>query len=516
VADLTAIVGDTVRTERGRILGGLLRLYGSLDAAEEAFQEAALAALQAWRDQVPSNPGAWLMTAARNSAQDARRRRSLAEAKAPLLVEDDVDSPDTVDTVSDDYLRLIFTCCHPELSIDNQIALTLKVVAGFSTEEIARAFVCSEATVAQRILRARQTLVEKRIGYAIPERDDLAGRVSAVLGVVYAMFNEGHTGQSGPLMRLDLQAEALRLTRMLCDLLPREPEAFGALAIIAFGAARAHTRVDEEGLPVLLAAQDRSRWNQELVREGLMALRRALARGKGPVRLAGGARGGARDGPDVGEHRLGEDRRHVRRARGGLAVADRRPEPSHRHLDACWTFRGPRVPHGARATAREVPPFLRGARGHARALRRRSAAGPGESALSRDERGRAEIDRAAAPGSARAHAPTLTGSSTERGAGFLWVSRAPGSIVMAVRASRRLVARATLTVRIAPKARESQGTRGPTGRPIIWIMVTRRGPGGPTGRRPRLRSLAACVVWNSLTGRPRRRPFPLRHASVRR
>ena len=180
MADLTAIVGDTVRTERGRILGGLLRLYGSLDAAEEAFQEAALAALQAWRDQVPSNPGAWLMTAARNSAQDARRRRSLAEAKAPLLVEDDVDSRDTVDTVSDDYLRLIFTCCHPELSIDNQIALTLKVVAVFSTEEIARAFVCSEATVAQRILRARQTLVEKRIGYAIPERDDLAGRVSAV------------------------------------------------------------------------------------------------------------------------------------------------------------------------------------------------------------------------------------------------------------------------------------------------------------------------------------------------
>jgi RNA polymerase sigma factor (sigma-70 family) len=286
VADLTAIVADTVRTERGRIVGGLLRRYGSLDAAEEAFQEAALAALQAWRDQVPSNPGAWLMTAAQNSAEDARRRRSLAEAKAPLLVEDDVDSRDTVDTVSDDQLRLIFTCCHPELSIDNQIALTLKVVAGFSTEEIARAFVCSEATVAQRILRARQTLAEKRVGYAIPERGELAGRVSAVLGVVYAMFNEGHTGQSGPLMRLDLQAEALRLARLLCDLLPREPEAFGALAIIAFGAARAHTRVDAEGLPVLLAAQDRSRWTPELVREGLMALARARSLGgRGPYVL---------------------------------------------------------------------------------------------------------------------------------------------------------------------------------------------------------------------------------------
>jgi len=197
-----------------------------------------------------------------------------------------MDSRDTIDTVSDDHLRLIFTCCHPELSTDNQVALTLKVVAGFSTEEIARALVCSEATVSQRILRARQALDEKRVGYEIPERSELAGRVSAVLGVVYAIFNEGHTGQRGPLMRLDLQAEALRLARLLCDLLPREPEAYGALAIIAFGAARAHTRVDEEGLPVLLAAQDRSRWNQELVREGLMALRHARSlRRRGPYVL---------------------------------------------------------------------------------------------------------------------------------------------------------------------------------------------------------------------------------------
>jgi RNA polymerase sigma-70 factor (ECF subfamily) len=286
VADLTAIVENTVRTERGRIVGGLLRLCGSLDAAEEAFQEAALAAVQAWREDVPSNPGAWLMTAAKNSAKDARRRRAVAHAKAPLLVEDEMDPRETIDTLSDDYLRLIFTCCHPELSSDNQIALTLKVVAGFSTEEIARAFVGSEATVSQRILRAKQTIEEKKVGYALPGRGDLAQRVSAVLGVVYAMFNEGHTGRSGPLMRLDLQAEALRLARLLCDLLPREPEAFGALAIIAFSAARAHTRVDDEGLPILLAAQDRSRWNRELLHEGLMALRRARSLGgRGPYVL---------------------------------------------------------------------------------------------------------------------------------------------------------------------------------------------------------------------------------------
>ncbi len=286
MADLKAIVAEAVRAERGRIVGGLLRSCGSLDAAEEAFQEAALAAVQAWRGAVPSNPGAWLMTAAKNSVKDARRRRAVAEANAPLLAEDDMDARDTIDTVSDDYLRLIFACCHPELSTDNQIALTLKVVAGFSTEEIARAFVCSEATVSQRILRAKQTLEEKGVGYAVPDRHDLAPRVSAVLAVVYAMFNEGHTGRTGPLMRLDLQAEALRLGRLLCDLVPLEPEAFGALAIMAFGAARAHTRVDDEGLPILLAAQDRSRWNKELLREGLMALRRARSLGgRGPYVL---------------------------------------------------------------------------------------------------------------------------------------------------------------------------------------------------------------------------------------
>ena len=286
MADLTRLVDETVRRERGRIVGGLLRMCGDLDAAEEAFQEAALAAVQAWREAVPVNPGAWLMTAAKNSAKDARRHRAVVDAKAPLLAEDDMDARETIDTVSDDYLRLIFTCCHPELSGDNQIALTLKVVAGFSTEEIARAFVCAEATVSQRILRAKQTLEERRVQYAIPGRDELGARIDAVAGVVYAMFNEGHTSRTGELMRLDLQAEALRLGRLLCDLVPREPEAFGLVAMMAFSAARAHTRVDAEGLPILLDAQDRSKWNKELVREGLMALQRARSLGgRGPYVL---------------------------------------------------------------------------------------------------------------------------------------------------------------------------------------------------------------------------------------
>lgn len=153
------------------------------------------------------------------------------------------------------------------------------MVAGFETEEIARAFACSEDAVSQRILRARQTIEEKRLSYATPERDELAARVSAVLGVVYAMFNEGHTGTTGVLMRLDLQAEGLRLGRLLCDLVPRDPEVFGPFALMAFSAARAGTRVDTAVLPILLAAQDRAAWNKDLLRDGLMA--RAHARSIG-------------------------------------------------------------------------------------------------------------------------------------------------------------------------------------------------------------------------------------------
>ena len=279
MADLTTIIDDTVRRERGRIVGGLLRLCGSLDAAEEAFQEAVVAALRAWREEVPANPGAWLMTAAKNSARDARRHQVIVDAKAPLLAEDDVH--DTIDTVSDDYLRLVFTCCDPELSTDNAIALTLKIVAGFSTEEIARAFVTTEATISQRILRAKQTVAT--LDYETPDRAELAARVDAVLGVLYAMFNEGHTARTGELMRLDLQAEALRLGRLLCDLAPAEPETYGLVAMMTFSAARAHTRVDADGAPILLSAQDRSRWHKELIREGLMALARARSLGgRGP------------------------------------------------------------------------------------------------------------------------------------------------------------------------------------------------------------------------------------------
>lgn len=279
---IASVIEETIRRERGPILGGLLRLCGSLDAAEEAFQEATFSALGAWRDSVPANPGAWLMTAAKNRARDTRRHEAMRRAKEPILAsgENHVVERSHIDSVTDDYLRLVFTCCHPALAVDNQIALTLKVVCGFSTEEIARTFLSTEATISQRILRAKQTV--DGLGYEVPERGELETRVVAALAVVYAMFNEGHIGRTGPLMRLDLQAEALRLGRLLCDLLPREPEAFGLLALMALGAARASTRVDADGSPILLSAQDRSKWNRELLREGLMARARARSlRGAG-------------------------------------------------------------------------------------------------------------------------------------------------------------------------------------------------------------------------------------------
>jgi RNA polymerase sigma-70 factor (ECF subfamily) len=181
-----------------------------------------------------------------------------------------------VDVVRDDQLRLIFTCAHPALPRASQVALTLKVVVGLTTEEIARAFVSEEPAIAQRIVRAKRTIEDQKLPYEIPDRSELPERVGAVLAVVYALFNEGHTSSQGPaLMRIDLQAEAIRLARLLADLLPGDAEIFGLLALMTFSAARAATRVDDEGLPRELAAQDRSRWDRALVEEGLMALARA-------------------------------------------------------------------------------------------------------------------------------------------------------------------------------------------------------------------------------------------------
>jgi RNA polymerase sigma-70 factor (ECF subfamily) len=276
VEDLTRALEDVVRREKGRVVGGLVRLFGNLDAAEEAFQDAVVAALARWpTDGTPDNPAAWLTATARNHALDAARHRGVVKRKAGLLKTNETVAPATIESVSDDLLRLIFTCCHPALTLDSQVALTLKVVAGFGTDEIARAFLSPEKTVAQRLTRAKAVIQEKNLPYEVPERAELPQRLASVLAVVYLIFNEGHTARAGTLMRVDLQEEALRLARLLCDLLPNEPETFALLALVAFSLARAASRTDERGEVLLLAQQDRSRWNRPLIKEALMALARA-------------------------------------------------------------------------------------------------------------------------------------------------------------------------------------------------------------------------------------------------
>lgn len=274
--ELSQTLDEVFRREKSRVVGALVRMLGSIDAAEEAFQEAVLAALPNWRaGGAPANPAAWLTTAAKNYARDAARHKRIVDRKAPLLVENNMVTPETLEAISDDELRLIFTCCHPVLTLDSRVALTLKVVVGLSTDEIARAFLSPEKTIAQRITRAKKTIEEERLPYQVPERAELPERLTSVLAVVYLIFNEGHTTREGPLMRLDLQAEALRLGRLLCDLLPNEPEVFGLFALIALSFARAATRTDERGELLLLSEQDRSRWDRPTIKEGLMALQRA-------------------------------------------------------------------------------------------------------------------------------------------------------------------------------------------------------------------------------------------------
>jgi RNA polymerase sigma-70 factor (ECF subfamily) len=210
VEELIRTLEDVFRREKGRVVGGLVRTFGSIDAAEEAFQDAVVAALARWPvDGPPDNPAAWLTSTARNRAHDAARHRRVVKKKAPLLREEWAMAPETIESITDDELRLLFTCCHPALTLESQVALTLKVVSGFTTEEIARAFLAPEKTVAQRIARAKRAIEEKQLPYEVPDRAELPARLSAVLAVIYLVFNEGHTTREGALMRLDLQKEAL-------------------------------------------------------------------------------------------------------------------------------------------------------------------------------------------------------------------------------------------------------------------------------------------------------------------
>ena len=271
--------------EGGRVVATLARLVGDLGLAEDAAQDAALAALERWPiDGVPRNPAAWLTTAARNKALDRLRRegrRGDKEVRAMQMLEDDDEAaPDSV--VRDDLLRLIFTCCHPALAPEARIALSLRTLGGLTTAEIARSFLVPEATMAQRLVRAKRKIAGAGIPYRVPADHELPERLPAVLAVVYLVFTEGHAATGGDaLVRVDLCDEAIRLARLLAEVLPDETEVLGLLALLLLTDARRPTRVDGAGELVLLAAQDRSAWNRDLIAEGTALLEVALRRAAG-------------------------------------------------------------------------------------------------------------------------------------------------------------------------------------------------------------------------------------------
>jgi RNA polymerase sigma-70 factor (ECF subfamily) len=281
--DVSAAVADAHRREWAAVLAATVRVTRDLDLAEECAQDAYAQALQTWpHNGIPARPGAWLTTVAANKARDQLRRESAWQRALPLLVMDDhVPGPDDADpsSVGDDRLRLVFTCCHPALSPDAQVALTLRLVCGLSTAEVARAFLVQEATMAARITRAKKKIAAARIPYRVPSDDDLPRRTGAVCEVVHLVFTTGHAAPAGAqLVRADLVDRAIGLARMLHQLLPDDDEVSGLLALLLLIDARRATRLSATGALVLLAEQDRTRWNTRLIREGVDLLTRSLRR----------------------------------------------------------------------------------------------------------------------------------------------------------------------------------------------------------------------------------------------
>ena len=282
------------RIEAARVVAHAARLVRDVGVAEELAQDALVAALEHWgKTGVPDNPGAWLMATVKNRALDRLRQDALHQRKHEELGHD-LDAlqahvvPDFVDAlgaareddIGDDLLRLVFTACHPVLSADARVALTLRLLGGLTTDEIARAFLLPAATIAQRVVRAKRTLAEAKVPFEVPRADALGARLASVLEVIYLVFNEGYSATAGDdWMRPALCAEALRLGRVVAELMPSESEVHGLVALMEIQASRTHARVDAQGRPVLLLEQDRSRWDPLLIRRGLAALARAEALG---------------------------------------------------------------------------------------------------------------------------------------------------------------------------------------------------------------------------------------------
>jgi RNA polymerase sigma-70 factor (ECF subfamily) len=312
-----AAIDRLFRRESGRAVASLIRVLGDFDLAEEAVQDAWLVAVERWpRDGVPRNPGAWITTTARNKAIDRlRRARVLEEKRAQLVALEALGGDEETDTFPDDRLRLMFTCCHPALAAEARVALTLRTLGGLSVPEVARAFLVAEPTMAKRLVRAKQKIATAGIAYRVPAEHELPHRLPSVLAAVYLIFNEGYAATAGEsLVRRELCAEAIRLARLLVELMPARPEPRGLLALMLLHDARRDARVDAEGRLVLLEDQDRALWHTEEIEEG-----RALAAAAAPDRYGLQAAIAAEHVADA------TDRARVARLYARLAALDPNP-----------------------------------------------------------------------------------------------------------------------------------------------------------------------------------------------